>query len=74
MIRIEIDCNWREDMRTIVLPEARVAEFGLQGGERVILHEPGMECEAIVRCGKQWPWVADVIEGTIKDLPIDDRS
>ena len=31
--------------------------------------ETGLECEAILRRGTIWPWVADIVETTIKDLP-----
>ncbi len=72
MIRIAVDCNWREDTRTIVIPHEDVPESHLRVGAKVTLHEPGMECEAILRHGKQWPWVADIIEGTIKNEPYDE--
>jgi hypothetical protein len=36
-------------------------------GTRVVLYEPNqIECEAIVRRGKTWPWVAEVVEGTVR--------
>ena len=36
-------------------------------GTKVILYEPGdIECEAIVRHGKSWEWVAEIVEGTIR--------
>lgn len=72
MIRIAVDCNWREDTRTIVIRHENVPEFHLRVGVKVTLHEPGMECEAILRHGKRWPWVADIIEGTIKNVPYDE--
>lgn len=69
LMRIDTDFNWREDYLTIVLPDRVPAEV-LVPGMRIILYEPGgMECEAIVRRGKTWPWVADIVEGTIKDFP-----
>ena len=69
MVRIATDFNWREDYLTIVLPDRVPAEV-LVPGTRVILYEPGdIECEAIVRRGKTWPWVADIVEGTIKNPP-----
>ena len=71
MLRILVDVNWREDDRTIVIPEERVSRDNLLEGKRVILYEPGMECEAILRRGVQWPWVADIVEGTIRETPID---
>jgi hypothetical protein len=40
---------------------------GLTVGAKVILEEPDdIECEAIVRHGDTWEWVADIIEGTIR--------
>jgi hypothetical protein len=72
VIRLEIDCNRTEAARTIVVHEGVVAKFGLKAGDRVVLYEPGMECEAILRPGETWPWGADIVEGTIKDLPIEE--
>ncbi len=74
MIRIPVDCNWREDAWAIVIRPENIAIFGLKIGDRVVLHEPGMECEAILRRGTQWPWVADIVEGTIKDVPYDEQE
>jgi hypothetical protein len=69
LVRIATDFNWREDYRTIVLPDRAPAEV-LVPGTRIILYEPdAFECEAIVRRGETWPWVADIIEGTIKNYP-----
>jgi len=32
-------------------------------------YEPGdIECEAIVRHGERWEWVADILDGTIRPL------
>ncbi|MBI2739176.1 MAG: hypothetical protein HYX38_21870 [Rhodospirillales bacterium] len=67
MTKIEVDMNLREDVFTIVVPLQLVSEFQLKVGDRVLLYEPGTECEAILRHGKQWPWVADIVEGTIRD-------
>jgi hypothetical protein len=72
MIRIPVDMNWREDRQTIVIPPRSISENELEVGKRVILHEPGVECEAILRHGTQWPWVADIVEGTIKEVPADE--
>src|SRR5262249_38002853 len=69
MTRIEVDMNWREGSRTIVIPSRSISEVKLTIGQRVILYEPGTECEAILRRGEQWPWVADIIDGTIKNTP-----
>lgn len=62
--------NRREDFRTIVISPKSTSNIELKEGMRVILHEPGIECEAILRHGTQWQWVADIIEGTVKDIPI----
>jgi hypothetical protein len=38
-------------------------------GELVPLYEPGsIECEAILRHGTHWEWVADILDGTIREL------
>jgi hypothetical protein len=67
MLRLHVDMNNREDQRTIVIPSRYVSAEGLVAGERVILYEPGdIECEAIVRRGASWEWVADIVEGTIR--------
>ena len=71
MLKILIDVNWREENNAIVIPEESVSRDNLLEGKRVILYEPGMECEAILRRGAVWPWVADIVEGTIKETPID---
>jgi hypothetical protein len=50
-----------------VIPPQQVPASGLSVGAKVVLYEPGdIECEAIVRHGETWGWVADIIEGTIK--------
>jgi hypothetical protein len=70
MLRIGVDFNTREGPRTIVLTEQNVPPEILVEGTRVILYEEGdMECEAVVRKGDTWDWVADIIEGTIRRLP-----
>jgi hypothetical protein len=71
MVQITTDFNWREDILTVVLPDRVPIEI-LVPGTRIVLHEPGgMECEAIVRRGNTWPWVADIVEDTIKELRAD---
>ncbi len=72
MVRLHIDCNRCDGPRSIAVDEREVAKLGLKAGDRVVLYEPGMECEAVLRPGEIWPWVADIVEGTIKDLPIDE--
>jgi hypothetical protein len=70
MLRICTDFNTREGPRTIVLAPQVIPQGGLVEGTRVILYEEGdIECEAIVRRGDTWNWVADIIEGTIRKLP-----
>jgi hypothetical protein len=66
MLKIAVDTNLREDQRTIVTPKL-VPMKELTVGTKVILYEPGdIECEAIVRHGKSWEWVAEIVEGTIR--------
>jgi hypothetical protein len=74
MIRIMTDFNTREGDTTIVLRDDAPAE-ALVVGARIILYEPGdIECEAIVRRGETWPWVADIVKGTVVDPPDDGES
>jgi hypothetical protein len=69
MIRILNDFNDREDERTVVLNDARLPPDAMVPGARVFLYEPDqIECEAIVRRGKTWPWVAEMIAGTIRHV------
>lgn len=69
MVRVLADFNARDGYLRILLPTDAPAEV-LVPGTRVILYEPDeLECEAIVRRGETWPWVADIVEGTIKDYP-----
>jgi hypothetical protein len=72
MLKIAVDMNLREDHRTIVIPPQQVPASGLAVGAKVVLYEPGdIECEAIVRHGETWEWVADIVEGTIKPTLLD---
>ncbi len=74
VIKVSNDFNLMEDDRAVVLNDSTPAE-ALVPGIRIILYEPGQfECEAIVRRGKTWPWVADTLEGTFRDYPQDDCS
>lgn len=68
-VRIRVDFNRREDAHTIALgSSADLPEEVRRVGALVILYEPGdIECEAIVRRGKRWEWVAHILDGTIKD-------
>jgi hypothetical protein len=69
MLRIPIDVNRREEPLAIAIKPGAVPEENLRVGERVVLYEPGFECEAILRHGTTWKWVADIIEETICDVP-----
>lgn len=71
MLRLEVDINLREGDRAIVIPSQSATGKELRVGERVVLYEPGMECEAVLRRGKAWPWVADILDGTIKEMRLD---
>ncbi len=69
LVRIKADFNARDGYLGIILPDDAPAEV-LVPGAHVVLYEPDeFECEAIVRRGETWPWVADIVEGTIKDYP-----
>lgn len=74
MLRISVDCNSREGLRTIVVPSDRMDPTDLVDGRRVVLYEPGMECEAILLRGKIWPWVADIVDGTVKEVGYNDQT
>ena len=79
MIRLHVDFNERELLREGV--ETTVVELGdqnsgirsenLKEGERVLLYDSSMECEAILRHGRDHEWVADIIGGTIRDFLVD---
>ena len=74
MIRILCDFNgmYEGGDNAVVLNEKFVPPEVLVPGTRVILYEPGlekeveMECEAIVRRGKIWPWIGEIVKGTFK--------
>ncbi len=66
MRRIAVDMNLREDGSVVVLPK-NAKDDHLSVGDRVILYEhDDIECQAILRRGQSWEWVADIVEGTIK--------
>lgn len=69
MVRIRVDFNRRESPRTIALgSSADIPEEARRIGALVVLYEPGdIECEAIVRRGERWEWVADILDGTIRE-------
>lgn len=70
MIRILNDFNKIEGLRgngwAVVLHIEHTPPEALVPGTRVIVCDPGqIECEAIVRPGKHYPWVAEIIEDTL---------
>ena len=70
MIRLLVHFADTEDDGAVVLNESHIPPEVLVTGTRVILYEPEeveMRCEAIVRRGKVWPWVAEIIEGTFRN-------
>lgn len=70
MTRIRVDFNRREGPRTIALSLEDVQNEALKVGALVTLYEPGdIECEAILRHGTRWEWVADILDDTIRDSP-----
>lgn len=71
MLRIHVDTNSREGVTASVIPESEVPNEDLIFGRRAILFETGFEGEAVLRRGEQWPWVADIVGGTVENLPID---
>jgi hypothetical protein len=77
MIRLHVDYNEREllkeDVQTIVVElggkNSDIPQTDLKEGARVILSDGTMECEAVLRHGRDYEWVADMIRGTSRDLP-----
>jgi hypothetical protein len=77
MIKLHVDYNEREllkeGVQTIVVEldgkNSDVRQTDLREGAKVILSDGTMECEAILRHGKDYEWVADMIRGTSKDFP-----
>ena len=67
MIKIYNDFNTREGDWEVVLNERFTPPEALVEGTRIIVVcEDSFECEAIVRRGKIWPWIGDVVAGTVK--------
>ena len=67
MIKIYNDFNTREGDWEVVLNERFTPPEALVEGTRVIIVcEVSFECEAIVRHGKVWRWIGDVVPGTVK--------
>ena len=68
MARIHVDFNRREGPRTVAITPEEIPEEELKVGAIVTLYEPGdIECEAILHHGTRWKWVADILDGTIRD-------
>ena len=77
MLRVFIDCNRMVGPRTVAIhsPEDQIPEELRKEGTRVILYEPGMECEGILRrTERPWEWVADIVAETVRDIPIADEQ
>ncbi len=74
MQRIRVDMNHQEDHNTIVITSQCVPAEGLSVGVRVVIYEPDgdIECEAVVRHGASYQWVADIVEGTIRQPSLDE--
>ena len=69
MARIHVDFNCREDVGTIAILRLRdIPEEERKVGTVITLYEPGMECEAVLRRGERWEWVADILDGTIREV------
>jgi len=79
MLKFYVDYNarelLREDVQTIVVGldqmNSGIPEGQLEVGLKVMLYDEEMECEAILRHGTSYKWVADIIPGTIRHLPED---
>jgi hypothetical protein len=70
MARIQVDFNRREGPGAIAISpaEGEIPSEELKVGAIVTIYEPGdIECEAILRHGTQWNWVADILDGTVRD-------
>jgi hypothetical protein len=74
MIRLYVDFNSREDVDVIIVRIGPPLNTGfsksdLRVGDHVLLNDETMECVARLRKGTYSEWVADIIPGTIKDIP-----
>jgi hypothetical protein len=74
MLRIYVDFNAREvhpHVESVAIPlhtdRAEEYKAHLFEGRRVIIFDEGTECEAMLRRGTSFPWVADIIPNTLKD-------
>jgi hypothetical protein len=71
MVRIRVDFNRREGPRTVAISPEDILPEDLRVGAIVTLYEPGdIECEAVLRHGTRWEWVADILDSTIRDSDI----
>jgi hypothetical protein len=75
MLRLHVDYNEREllqeGIETIVVymeENKDVSSNAMQVGEHILLSDGITECQAILRHGVNYEWVADIIEGTTIDL------
>jgi hypothetical protein len=76
MISMYADFNYREDVDSIVIRldidlNSHIPENDLHADDEVILYDETMECRARLRKGSFSNWVAQIIPGTIKDIPED---
>jgi hypothetical protein len=74
MLRIYVDFNNQEEIDTVVIRldsnlNSNISEHKMSPGQRVILNDETMECEAILQNGKHFRWVATIIPETIRDIP-----
>jgi hypothetical protein len=73
MKRIYVDFNSQEEIDAVVINldvrRQQDASLILNEGEIVILYDEEMECEAAIRRGRYFRWVACIDRTTIKDLP-----
>jgi hypothetical protein len=71
LVRVRTDFNLREGL-AVVLPDDAPAAV-LVAGTRIMFYERDQtewrERLAIVRPGEEFPWVADIVEGTLMDYP-----
>jgi len=76
MLGARVDYNERELLREgietiVVFPEDAVPVADrdkLTVGLRIVLTDGITECEAVLRHGEDYEWVADIIEGTTRDI------
>lgn len=65
-----MDFNRNSDGVAILRPW-EIPPDQLKEGTKIVIYEPeDIECDAILRRGVQSEWVADIVKGTIRELPI----